>query len=211
LQAWAAKEVVDWKEGQDMWKVSQVLAHWKNTGDITKGGFRSPKTEVLENLHDEHNETLAFSWPRSKASDKYHEMERARKQLPTEEQSKIEHGMWSDTKLLVRPDVAVKIVVDYQLIKLSWPASSSSSSSSQYEYYKAAQCNIRIDIQGIQQMVELFLEADARLGAVFRDHFISSCLSMERLERAFGFPRGWDITKGDITQQEKTAVEKEDR
>jgi hypothetical protein len=59
-------------------------------------------------------------------------------------------------------------------------------------------------------MVELFLQADHRLGDAFRDHFIQSCLCKKRIERALGFPRGWDIHKAPTTQQD-TNAETEDR
>jgi hypothetical protein len=112
----------------------------------------------------------------------------------------------------VRPDVAVKICVDHEYITISRPSSSSSASSAEdtYQFYKQAKENIRLDIAAIEEMAQLFLNADDRLGEAFRNHFIQSCLCMGRIERAFGFPRGWDITKGLTTQQDKNAAETED-
>jgi hypothetical protein len=115
-----------------------------------------------------------------------------------------------ETKQLVRPDVAVKICVDHEYITISWPSSSSSAEDT-YQFYKQAKKNIRLDIERIEEMAQLFLKADHRLGEAFRNHFIQSCLSMERIERAFGFPRGWDRTKVLTAQQEKNAAETEDR
>jgi hypothetical protein len=120
----------------------------------------------------------------------------------------------------VRPDVAVKICVDHSYITISWPASSSSSSSAEatYQFYKKAKKTIQIDIEAIESMVELFLQADHRLGDAFRDHFIQSCLCKKRIERAFGFPHGWNIHKAPttletffLTTQEDANEETKDR
>jgi hypothetical protein len=96
LQGWVAEKLVDWEEGgdDDRWKVDTVIEHWKMTKTIINGRFHCPQPDVLQETHDALHYLLDFKWPRDQAQDKYEEIERAKNDLPQEDQNRIEHSMW---------------------------------------------------------------------------------------------------------------------